>query len=159
MLACQNVIGFDILWKLILPILAIIIGFVIIFKAVSNKKFDQAAAKLTKKVNKDDESSVAFGSVNINLAGKEFKGKNVSAIFGSLKLDLRKAKIKEDAIIDATAVFGEVEILVPEDVAIETKSSSVFGGVSNKKTSPAKDGAPTLYISGTAVFGAVEIKS
>ena len=141
-----------------LPAIVILIGLSMIIKTLFSRKFDKAVDKLNEKFNKDDESGAVFGAANINLAGKEFKGKNVSAVFGGLKLDLRNAKIKEDVIINATAIFGGVDIYVPENVAVETKSNSFFGGVSNKKNTVPKDKAPTVYVNGTAMFGGVEVK-
>lgn len=159
LLACQDVISFSSLWKLLLPAIIVLIGLSIIIKSAFNNKFDKAVSKLNEKFNKDDESGAVFGAANINLAGKEFKGKNVSAVFGGLKLDLREAKIKEDVIINATAIFGGVDIYVPENVIVETKSNSLFGGVSNKKKSAPKTAkAPTVYVNGTAMFGGIEVK-
>lgn len=158
LLACQNVIGFDSLWKLLVPGIIILIGLSMIFKSVFNNKFNKATKKLNEKYNKGDDSGAVFGGVDINMAGKEFKGKDVNAVFGGLKLDLRKAKIKEDVIINATAIFGAVDILVPENVAIETKSNSFFGGISNKRKTTPKAGAPTVYVNGVAMFGGIEVK-
>lgn len=158
LLASQDVISFSSLWKLLLPAIIILIGLSMIIKTLFSKKFDKAVDKLNEKFNKDEESGAVFSGVNINLSGKEFKGKNVSAIFGGLKLDLREAKIKEDVIINATAIFGGVDILVPEGVIVETKSNSFFGGVSNKKKSAPKAKAPTVYVNGTAMFGGVEVR-
>ena len=75
-----------------------------------------------------------------------------------MKLDLRKAIIKEDAVINASAIFGGVEILVPDDVIVVTKSNSFFGSVSNKTNNDPKKGAHTIYVNGTGLFGGVEIK-
>ena len=158
LLACQDVISFSSLWKLLLPAIIVLIGISIIVKSLFSKKFDKAVEKLNEKFNKDDESGAVFSGVNIDLSGKEFKGKNVSAVFGGLKLDLRDAKIKEDVIINATAIFGGVDILVPENVVVETKSNSFFGGVSNKKKSAPKSKTPTVYVNGTAMFGGIEVK-
>ena len=158
LLACQDVIGFESLWKVFLPIIVIIIGVTLIGKSLFSRKFDEVTEKLNKKINKDDGTGAVFGGQDINMAGKEFKGKNINAVFGAMKLDLRKAIIKEDVMINASAVFGGIEIIVPEDVAVETKSNSIFGGVSNKKDSAPKKGAPTVYVNGMALFGGIEIK-
>ena len=99
-----------------------------------------------------------FGGQNIDMSGKEFKGKNLNAVFGGLKLDLRGAKIKEDVVINASAIFGGIEIWVPDNVAVVTKSNSFFGGVSNKSKNTPKDGAPTVYVNGMALFGGIEVR-
>ena len=158
LLACQNVITFDVLWKMILPIVVISIGIILICKNLFNHKFDKEINKLNKDLNDDDAIGAAFSGQNINFAGEEFKGKNVGAVFGGLKLDLRKAIIKKDVVINAKAIFGGIDILVPDDVTIKIKSNSIFGGISNKKDNTPSDKAPTIYINGTAIFGGVDIK-
>jgi len=158
LLACLDVIGFEMLWKLLLPGIVIIIGLSMIIKTLFGHKFDKAVSKLRTEHNDDDETGAVFSGVNIDMTGKEFKGKKVSAIFGGVKLDLRQAKIKKDVVIDATAVFGGVDILVPDNVIVETKSNSFFGGVSNKRTVVPKSGAPTVYVNGSAMFGGIEVK-
>ena len=158
LLASQDVISFDILWKMILPIAVILIGIAMICKNLFNKKYEKEINKLNEKLKNDDAIGAIFSGQNINFAGEEFKGKTVGAVFGGLKLDLRKAKIKEDVVINAKAVFGGIEILVPDDVIIKIKSNSAFGGITNKKENSPSDKAPTIYINGTAVFGGVDIK-
>ena len=162
LLACQNVVSFGKLWQLLLPAIVIIIGVSMICKNVFSKKFNEAAKKLNEKINDGDETAAVFSGQNINMAGEEFKGRNISAVFGGLKLDLREAKIKEDVIINASAVFGGIEIWVPDDMVVKIKSNSFFGGVSDKRKvkidEKAKSKKPTIYINGMALFGGVEIK-
>lgn len=158
LLACLDVISFGNLWKLLLPSIVILIGLSLIFRNLFSHKFDKITEKLNEKFDKDDESGAVFGGANINMAGKEFKGKNINAVFGGLKLDLREAKIKEDVIINATAVFGGIDIYVPEGIIVETKSNSFFGGVSNKVKVAPKGKAPTVYVNGMALFGGIEVK-
>ena len=158
LLACQNVIAFDILWKMVLPIVVILVGVAMICKNLFNKKYDAEIKKLNEKLKNEDAIGAVFSGQNINFAGEEFKGKTVGAVFGGMKLDLRKAKIKNDVVINAKAVFGGIEILVPDDVKIKIKSNSAFGGITNKKENSPSDKAPTIYINGTAVFGGVDIK-
>ena len=158
LLACQDVIAFEILWQVALPIAIILIGVAMICKNLFNHKFDEQIEKLNKKILNDGEIGAVFSGQNINLSNEEFKGKTVKAIFGGLELDLRNAKIKEDVVINATATFGGIDIFLPDDVVVKVKSNSVFGGVANKKNNKAKEKAPTVYVNGTAVFGGIEIK-
>ena len=158
LLGCLDILSFETLWKLVFPIIIILVGLCIIFKNVFSKKFNDAAKKLNEKINSDDEIGAVFSGQKINMDGEEFKGRNINAIFGGVEFDLRKAKIKEDVMINATAIFGGIDIRVPEDVVVVTKSNSIFGGVSNKTNNSAKDGAHTVYINGTAIFGGVEVK-
>ena len=160
LLACQDVIAFDMFWKLLVPGIIIIVGLALIFKNLFAKQFNDKIKEIKKDIKGDskDEEIAAFSGQNINMNGEEFKSKKISAAFGGFKLDLRGAKINKEAVVEASAVFGGIEILVPEKSVVKIKSNSVFGGI--KKThvdSDAKD-APVIYVNGSAVFGGIEIK-
>lgn len=107
-----------------------------------------------------------FGDQEVDYDEKEFKGCKLDAVFGGVDLDLRKAKIKDEAIVRASSVFGGIIIYVPEDVKVEIASSAVFGSATDKRkdTKKAKEDkksastGKTLYIDATCVFGSVEIR-
>ena len=157
LLACQNVIDFSMIWKLLLPAIVICIGLSIIFKNTFDKELNKSIDKLNKKLNKDSGHCATFSGQNIKV-DEEFTGTNLNAIFGGIDIDLRKAKIKDDALINVTSIFGGVDIFLPEDVKVKVKSNSVFGGVSNKKEIIDKKDTKTIYINATCIFGGVEIK-
>ena len=83
LLASLDVISFETLWKMIFPIIIILIGLVLIFKNLFSHKFDEATAKLSEKIKKEDESGTTFGGLDVNMNGEEFKGKKISAVFGA----------------------------------------------------------------------------
>ena len=151
LLACQNIIDFDIIWKLIVPIIIIGIGLSLIFKNSFDKKLENIKKS-------DDEIFATFSGQDIKVED-EFKGTNVNAVFGGVKLDLTEAKIKNDCVINATAVFGGIDILVNDNVKVVVKSTSIFGGADNKnKEVNDNDKAKTIYVNATCIFGGVEIK-
>ena len=94
---------------------------------------------------------------NLNYNNEEFTGCEMNAIFGGLKCDLRKAKIKKDVVIKATSIFGGIDLLVPDDVNIKVTSVPIFGGVSDK-TQPKENASKTIYIKATCLFGGLEIR-
>jgi len=155
LLACQDVITFDMFWKLLVPGIIIIIGLSLIFKNLFMKQFNEKVKELK---GDGEETVAAFSGQNLNFDKEEFKGKKVTAVFGGLKLDLRGAKIDKEAMVEATAVFGGIDILVPEKCVVKIKSNSAFGGI--KKTHKDSDDAkaPVIYVTGSAVFGGIEIK-
>lgn len=157
LLACQEVISFDILWKLLLPIIIIICGLSLIFKNTFDKEVNKTIDKLNKKLNQNEGFAATFSGQNIKV-DEEFKGTTLNAVFGGIKLDLRNAIIKEDAVINATAIFGGIDIIAPDDVIIKVKSNSIFGGVGNKKDTVKGEKAKTIYINATCVFGGVDVK-
>lgn len=85
-----------------------------------------------------------------------FEGAELTTVFGGVECDLRNAVFEKDSAIQVSAIFGGIDILVPPTINVKVNSNCIFGGISNK-TSTHKD-APTVYISGTCLFGGVEIK-
>ena len=85
------------------------------------------------------------------------KDMSLNATFGGVKCDLREAIINEDIVINASAIFGGIEILVPENVQIKVKSVPIFGGVDNKAQNNEAD-EHTIYVKATCMFGGVDIK-
>lgn len=158
LLCTQNILSFTMISKLILPFILVMIGINLIFKDTINKKVMGKIKELNQNKENLEEICATFGEQKSNFAGQEFNGANVDAIFGGADLNLSKAIIKKDQIINATAIFGGVKIKVPEGVNIKVKSTPIFGGVSNKAQTTYNENLPILYINGTAIFGGVEIK-
>lgn len=158
LLCAQNILSFSLIGKLIFPSILIMIGISIIFKDTLNKKVSEKIRTLN--VNKGDfeEFCATFGGQRSDLSGQEFNGANIDAVFGSVELDISKAIIKKDQVINANSIFGGIEIRVPTGINIKVKSTPIFGGVNNKVRTDYNESLPTLYINGLALFGGVEIK-
>lgn len=158
LLCCQDVLDFDILWKLLIPIILVVIGLSIIFKDTFDRKIGSEIKKINEKHKNSDEYCATFSGQEINFDNEEFKGTTLTAVFGEVKCDLRGAIIKEDQVINCSAIFGGIDIFVPANVKVKIKSNSAFGGVSNEKRRNPEGNAKTIYINATCVFGGVEIK-
>ncbi|MGW4060810.1 LiaF transmembrane domain-containing protein [Amycolatopsis sp. NPDC004747] len=105
------------------------------------------------------ESMVVFGGAKAVDRSAHLKHADVSAIFGGSTLDLRQAHIDDQATVDAFALFGGVDVLVPKDWRVELGGLPILGGYEDKTTgdgSLAPD-APLLKVNATAVFGGVKV--
>lgn len=81
------------------------------------------------------------------------------AIFGSCLIDLRQADIiPEGGRIEAVALFGSVQILVPPGLNVRVSGVPIFGSVTGSGDIIGDDDAPWIDIEGVAIFGSVEIK-
>ena len=158
LLGCQNILDFDLIWKLAFPTILIIIGLSIIFKDNLGGKVSSEIKKLNEKRNGENSYCATFSGQNVNFDGEKFTGADLTAIFGGVKCDLRKAIIESDVVINASSTFGGIDIYVPSNVKIKTKSTSIFGGVENKANTTEDENSHTIYINGTALFGGVEVK-
>ncbi len=158
LLGCQNILDFDLIWKLAFPTILVIIGLSIVFKDTLGGKVSSEIKKLNEKRNGENIYCATFAGQNINFDGEKFTGADLTAVFGGVKFDLRKAIIDSDVVINASSTFGGIEIYVPSNVKVKTKSTSIFGGIENKANTEENENSHTIYINGTALFGGVEIK-
>lgn len=105
------------------------------------------------------QSVALFGESKIQNRSEHLTHADVSAIFGGATLDLREAHIDDEAAVDATALFGGVDVLVPEGWRVMMGGIPIFGGFEDKtkgQSDPAP-GAPTLRVNATSIFGSVTV--
>ncbi len=154
LLLSRDILEWYMISKLIIPFIIIMIGFNIILKNVldvDNKKLKEF------KKNKNTDYTAIFSGQKIEL-NSSFKGATVNAIFGGVELDLTKAQIEDDVLIDTSAIFGGVTIYVPNNVVVKVSNIPIFGGASNKAKGEVVEGSHTMYIKGLCIFGGIEIK-
>lgn len=154
LLASRDYISFDLVWKLLLPIVVVVIGLSMIFENTIKSKISQKIKEASK--NSLDGIVATFSEQVVNKNNEAFEGANLDSVFGSIILDLTKAKLKEETVIKASAIFGGIDIIVPNDVEVKVKATSIFGGVSNKALN--KDGKKVIYIDALCLFGGIDIK-
>ncbi len=153
----------DIDGRLILGIVIIAIGVYVIFKS-SGGRFQQKFGGAADPINKDSIDDVAiFGGGTKVITSNNFKGGNITAIFGGSEIDLTSCKLAEgNNVLDITAIFGGSTIIVPRDWNVLLNITPIFGGFSNKirrEPNLVVDQSRTLIIKGVAMFGGGEIKS
>ncbi len=158
LLCCLEILSFSMLWKLLVPAIIVIIGLKMIFSGLFGNKANEILAKIKARGGETRLGCAIFSGQDINYNGEVFEGAELSAIFGGIECNLRNAIIENDCAIKVEAIFGGVDIFVPENVNVKVKSKSncIFGEISNK--TPARKDVPTIYITGTCVFGGVDIK-
>ena len=158
LLACQDILRFELVWKLLFPGILIIIGISFIFRDTIGGKITKEIKELNKNRIGTNEYCATFSEQNVKFDDDKFTGADLTAVFGGVKCDLRKAIIEENQIINATSIFGGIEIFVPEDVKVKIKSTPIFGGVSDKSNYSKEEQAHIIYINATCIFGGVEIR-
>lgn len=156
LLCAQNILSWSLLWKLLVPAILVVIGVKMVIGTVRGNKANEVL-KQQKEAGKAPRSACSiFSGGDMIVDGEVFDGAELTAVFGGVKCDLRKAVIDHDCAIEASAIFGGIDILVPETVNVRVNSTGLFGGISNK-TQARKD-MPTLYVNGVSLFGGVDIK-
>ena len=105
-----------------------------------------------------------FSGVEKRVSSKNFTGGRLVAMFGGIEIDLWQANIEGDeAVLHVDAIFGGIEIRVPDTWIVSSEGQGIFGGYSDSTHQrPASDGSQpqkTLIIRGMALFGGVEIRN
>ncbi len=165
LLAANDVITYGDFGKLIIPTLLILLGIYVIFRTFVKKQQTNGAANAvppssTSQTNgkKGTSYSAFFAGEDVHFQNEVFTGTNLTAIFGGVECDLRGALIEQDVSIEATTVFGGIDIFLPPNVRLVVDSTSIFGGVDNTYL-PSNDlSVPTVTIHATCIFGGIDVK-
>jgi predicted membrane protein len=150
--------------SLIFPLLLIALGIAIIVKQRKPGKFIPSPGLATEGIRKDYIDDVAvFGGGTKVVITDEFKGGNITAVFGGSEIDLSRCRLAEgEHVLDVLFIFGGSDIYVPKEWNIVVNVTPVFGGFSNKilrDPSIAIDRSRTLIVKGLALFGGGELKN
>jgi len=107
------------------------------------------------------EATAVFGASNQVVYSKNFKGGDITVVFGGADINLTQADFTESPVFDITAVFGGVKLIVPPNWIIKTNGTPIFGSIEDKRGHLMQTGEiqKTLIIDGTVLFGGIEIKS
>ena len=83
-----------------------------------------------------------------------------SAVFGSIQLDLREAVLPGPEVeIEAKAVFGSVEVMVPEGVVVEVSGGGALSSQEVRVGGLTPEGAPVIRIHHRGVCGSLSVRS
>ncbi|MFI6603611.1 DUF1707 domain-containing protein [Nonomuraea sp. NPDC050536] len=90
------------------------------------------------------------------LVGRTFRG---LAVIGNGEIDLRQAQfIDGETTIHATAIIGDITVVVPEDAEVHIGGTGILGGFDHHDEGPGTPGAPRITITGLTFCGTVHIK-
>ena len=90
---------------------------------------------------------------------RAFRRADLFAFMGGCEIDLRKAAINGEAVVDLFCMWGGIEIRVPEDWTVVSQIVPLMGGVDDKTRPPQAATAHRLTLRGMALMGGVEIKN
>jgi hypothetical protein len=154
------------IWRL-WPFVFVLVGGRIAFRALWYDPRHQAAvsagAGLESRVSVTEPGPtlnvVAFmGGVERTVRG-EFRGGSLTAFMGGCEINLREASLAgSEAVLDATAFWGGIELKVPDDWYVESRGVAFLGGFVDKTRGSAESGK-RLIVTGLAVMGGVEIRN
>ncbi|MGE0640038.1 MAG: LiaF domain-containing protein [Thermoanaerobaculia bacterium] len=146
-------------WKLFFPVALVFAGATMVSRGLSGAR--RAPANTADR----DQVSNAFAFMSGNERRNDssaFRGGDLFAFMGGVMLDLRHAKpTPEGAVIDAFAMWGGIEIRVPENWRVVSEVVPLLGGFEDKTRPAAEPGQVVgrLTVRGVAIMGGIEVKN
>lgn len=146
-------VNLGIIW----PLMFIFIGARIMMRAVRGQDPGGATSDASDFVR----SFAVMGGITRRNESQAFRGGELTAVMGGVQLDLDDAKPADGrAVIDVFAVWGGIEIRVPDDWRVEVEATPLMGGVeSNARLAPGVEPVGTLVVRGLVMMGGVEVKN
>jgi hypothetical protein len=140
-------------WRLLGPGLLILLGVLVIFRMGRPVlSADKAQGALN--------PFVIFNGLEIHPRIANFRGGSATAVFGGATIDLRDSVLaQEGALLELTAAFGGIGVIIPREWRVDIDGLPLFGGWSNKTTPASSTEGPVLKVRVLAMFGGVDIKN
>ena len=143
------------LWSL-WPVLLIVAGGSMVWRGIHRPSCDGVA-------DIDGHSTISavavLGGVNRGNNSRTFRGGDLTAVMGGCQIDLRNASIEGEAVIDVFAMWGGVEIRVPENWSVSGRVTTILGGYEDKSRPPRDAATERLVLRGMVIMGGIEIKN
>jgi predicted membrane protein len=135
------------------PMLLVLFGASLVWHGVRGRR---------ERAGMDDTAVSALavlGGINRGSNSRTFRGGDLTAILGGCEIDLRQAAIDGEAVIDVFAMWGGIEIKVPEEWSVSGRVVPILGGYEDKTRPPRGAAAHRLVVRGFAIMGGIEIKN
>ena len=137
------------------PVLLVIAGAMIVWQGLHAGRLPAATGDHDSVI-----SAVAvLSGVSRGSNSASFRGGELTAFMGACEIDLRQASIDGEAVVDVFAMWGGVEISVPDNWRVIGQVTPLLGGFDDKTRPPQTATAHTLVVRGVVIMGGIEIKN
>lgn len=135
------------------PLLLVVLGGSLVWRSLSGRR-----------PAPNDSNSVlsavaVLSGVNRGNNSANFRGGDITAVMGGCEIDLRQAQINGEAVIDVFAMWGGIEVRVPESWTVISQVTPFMGGFDDKTRPPQGSGAHRLIVRGFIMMAGVEVKN
>lgn len=124
-----------------------------------NKKYSQ------KNLKSDEYIDVVevFSGCEKKYISNTFKGGSIITIFGGAEVDLSEVNIQETVVIKCIAIFGGIDIMIPDNYRVKEEVTNIFGGTdihyakNRKQAQVYTDDNKVIVINGISIFGGIDV--
>jgi predicted membrane protein len=137
------------------PVIVVLVGARLVWGGFRQRAQDLPPSESTPRLS----AFALLGGTEHKSNAPDFRGGDVTALLGGVKIDLRQAGMKSgEAVIDIFAFWGGVEIIVPRDWTVVVQGTPILGAYEDK-TDQTHAGGPRLVIRGVVLMAGCEIKN
>jgi predicted membrane protein len=136
------------------PVLLVIVGGVIVWQGIQGRQHRSVSTSSDDSVN----AIAIMAGINRGSNSSSFRGGELTAVMGGCEIDLRQAAINGEAVIDVFAMWGGIEIRVPENWTVIGRVTPLMGGFEDQTRAPKEATAHRLIVRGFVIMGGVEVK-
>jgi len=147
-------------WHVLFPAILLFVGGTLVWRARHGESTDE------RPLNHADEPAefvrtVALMSFSeIRPVSRPFRGGDLSAIMGGVRIDLRDARMEGDvATLDVFGFWGGIEIYLPPDWTVSSRVTTFLGGFFDARRPTSVVPTKTLIVRGTNVMSGIEVKN
>jgi hypothetical protein len=142
------------LWQL-WPVLLVLFGASMVWRGLHRAGDRHPASD----ANSTLSALAVLGGMNRGNNSRTFRGGDLTAVLGGCEIDLRQAAIDGEAVLEVFAMWGGIEIKVPDDWTIVGRVTPILGGFDDKTRPPLGATAHRLVVRGFAIMGGIEVKN
>lgn len=139
-------------FRLFWPVVLVLLGYALVRRAVGGSRPRSS----------EDGSSVSSFALMAGLErtsrSQSFRGGDLTAVMGGVGLDLRGAKLApEGATIEVFAMWGGIELTVPEGWRVDLRVVPLLGGFEDRTRVAETMEAPVLTVRGFVIMAGGEV--
>lgn len=148
--------------RLAIPLILIVIGLSVLMRRKSYSSGDGTQEQSGTAADYVNDVSI-FGGGEKKVRTQNFRGGQLTAIFGGSDIDLQDSRLAEGVNgMDILCIFGGATLKVPEDWEVKNEVTAIFGGVSDNRPRSKNENPDqpqkVLYLKGLVIFGGAEVK-
>lgn len=136
------------------PVLLIAAGSVMVWHGLRGRP-----PRVTARTEDTITAVAILAGVNRGSNSTAFRGGELAAFMGGCEIDLRQAAIHGEAVIDVFAMWGGIEIRVPEGWRVIGRVTPILGAFDDTTRPPQGATTHTLVVRGAVLMGGVEVKN
>lgn len=152
-LLLESVFMVDVQLRALWPLLIVLVGAALVWRSMVGRQAPAGEANTTL------TALAVLGGVSRGNNSRTFRGGDLTAVMGGCEIDLRQAAIDGEAVIDVFALWGGIELRVPEDWTVVVRVTPLLGGVEDKTRPPQGLSSHRLVVRGFVIMAGVEIKN